>query len=94
MTCAGTKKQNNPDWLPSMSVAGSILLQQRNPHMNGCAAVLGILLKSNSLEGTLDCFHDKTSPIFNPEMFNNNLFINFGCKIKTLVINIFIAISV
>ena len=50
MTCASTKKQNNPEWLPSVSVAGSILLKQRNPHMNGCAAVLGILLKSNSLE--------------------------------------------
>ena len=71
MTCAGTKKQNNPDWLPSVPVAGSILLKQRNPHMNGCAAVLGILLTSNSLEATLDCFHDKTSPIFNTEMFNN-----------------------
>ena len=50
MTCASTKKQNNPEWLSSVSVAGSILLKQRNPHMNGCAAVLGILLKSNSLE--------------------------------------------
>ena len=39
MTCASTKKQNNPDWLPSVSVAGSILLKQRNPHMNDCAAI-------------------------------------------------------
>ena len=72
MTCASTKKQNNPDWLPSVSVAGSILLKQRNPHMNGCAAILGILLKSNSLEVRLNCFNNKTSPIFNPEMSNND----------------------
>ena len=72
MTCASTKKQNNPDWLPSVSVAGSILLKQRNPHMNGCAAILGILLKSNSLEVRLNCFNNKTSPIFNPEMFNHD----------------------
>ena len=50
MTCARTKKQNQPELGPSVSVAGSILLKPRNPHMNSCAAVLGILLKSNSLE--------------------------------------------
>ena len=50
MTCASSKRQDNPEWLPSVSVAGSILLKQRNSHMNGCAAILGILLKSNSLE--------------------------------------------
>lgn len=50
MTCTSSKRQDNPEWLPSVSVAGSILLKQRNSHMNGCAAILGILLKSKSLE--------------------------------------------
>ncbi|XP_078351448.1 uncharacterized protein LOC144636162 [Oculina patagonica] len=54
MTCANSRKQNNPEWLPSVAVSGSILLKQRNSHMNGCAATLGILLKSNSLESTLN----------------------------------------
>ena len=50
MTCASSKRQDNHEWLPSVSVAGSILLKQQNSHMNGCTAILGILLKSNSLE--------------------------------------------
>ena len=50
MTCAAIKKENPPEWFPSVAVAGSILLKQRNPHMNGCATVLGILIKSRSLE--------------------------------------------
>ena len=44
MTCATTtRKEIAPEWLPSVAVAGSILLKQRNSHMNGCATVLGIL---------------------------------------------------
>ena len=44
MTCATTtRKEIAPEWLPSIAVAGSILLKQRNSHMNGCATVLGIL---------------------------------------------------
>ena len=51
MTCATTtRKEIAPEWLPSIAVAGSILLKQRNSHMNGCATVLGILIKSRSLE--------------------------------------------
>ena len=51
MTCATTtRKENAPQWLPSIAVAGSILLKQRNSHMNGSATVLGILIKSRSLE--------------------------------------------
>lgn len=53
MTCASSQKQNNLEWLPSVSVAGSILLKQRNPHMNGCATILGLLMKSRSLEVSL-----------------------------------------
>ena len=51
MTCATTtRKEVAPEWLPSIAVAGSILLKQRNSLMNGCATVLGILIKSRSLE--------------------------------------------
>ena len=51
MTCATTtRKENAPQWLPSIAVGGSILLKQRNSHMNGSATVLGILIKSRSLE--------------------------------------------
>ena len=53
LTCASSQKQNNLEWLPSVSVAGSILLKQRNPHMNGCATILGFLMKSRSLEVSL-----------------------------------------
>ena len=49
MTSACNKKEN-PEWLPSVVVAGSVLLKQRNSHMNACATVIGILLKSRSLE--------------------------------------------
>ena len=45
VTCASSKKEN-PEWFPSASVAGSILLKQRNSHMNGCVTVLGLLLKT------------------------------------------------
>ena len=51
MTCATTTRNKiAPEWLPSIAVAGLILLKQRNSHMNGCATVLGILIKSRSLE--------------------------------------------
>lgn len=50
MTCAAIKKEKAPERLPSVAVSGSILLKQRNSHMNGCATVLGILIKSRSLE--------------------------------------------
>ena len=50
MTCAAIRKEKAPEWLPSVAVSGSILLKQRNSHMNGCATVIGILIKSRSLE--------------------------------------------
>ena len=50
MTCASSKGNKNPEWFPSVSVAGSILLKQRNSHMSYCASIMGIMLKSSSLE--------------------------------------------
>ena len=44
MTCATTTRNEiAPEWLPSIAVAGLILLKKRNSHMSGCATVLGIL---------------------------------------------------
>lgn len=52
MACAVIKrKKNSPDCLPGVAVAGSVLLKQRNSHMNsGFAKILGIILHSKSLE--------------------------------------------
>jgi len=50
MTCTAVKKEKASEWLPSVAVSGSIFLKQRNSHMNGCATVIGILIKSRSLE--------------------------------------------
>ena len=51
MTIATSNKTNSETtWLPSVAVAGSVLLKQRNAHMNVCATVIAILLKSRSLE--------------------------------------------
>lgn len=44
------KKTSKCTWYPSVAVAGSVLLKQRNPHMNACAIIIGILLKARSLE--------------------------------------------
>lgn len=48
LTCCSTKQTQES--LPSLAVAGSILLKQRNNHMNATAAVLGILIKTGSIE--------------------------------------------
>ena len=37
-------------WLPSMAIAGSILLKQRNPHMNVTASITSLLQKTKSIE--------------------------------------------
>ena len=50
LVTSACNKKENPEWLPSVVVAGSVLLKQRNSHMNACATVIGILLKSRSLE--------------------------------------------
>ena len=43
----GTK---DAKWLPSVALAGSILLKERNSHMNATARVLSVLLKTGSIE--------------------------------------------
>lgn len=48
LTCCSTKMSQEP--MPSVAVSGSILLKQRNNHMNATASVLGILIKTGSME--------------------------------------------
>ena len=47
MTVANSK---DATWLPSVAVAGAALLKQRNTRMNAIAAILGIMLKTRSIE--------------------------------------------
>ncbi len=48
MTCANAKKETT--WLPSIVVAASVLLKQRNTHMNTFATVVGLTVKNRSTE--------------------------------------------
>ena len=61
MTCciSGHSRDQAVKWLPSAVVAGSVLLKQRNQEMNATASVLGVLLKTGSIEVFLYkmCFH-------------------------------------
>lgn len=45
-----SKSTKDAKWLPSIVVAGSVLLKQRNNHMSATAAVLGILAKTRTIE--------------------------------------------
>jgi hypothetical protein len=48
MTCANAKKETT--WLPSIVVAASVLLKQRNTHMNTFATVVSLTVKNRSTE--------------------------------------------
>ncbi len=50
MTVALSRNKQSHLWLPSVALAGSILLKQRNSHMSATGAVIGILLKTGSIE--------------------------------------------
>lgn len=50
MTCARRKLSDHVEWLPSVAMAGSVLLKQRNSHMSATASVLGVLMKSKAIE--------------------------------------------
>lgn len=58
MTCCGSGvPREDVRWLPSTAVAGSVLLKQRNPALNATASVLGVLVKTGSME-VLFCYFD------------------------------------
>lgn len=50
MTSAVNKRTKNYSWFPSVCVAGSVLLKQRSEKMDATACVIGVLLKSKSIE--------------------------------------------
>ena len=51
LTCSSSKNTSTTaNWFPSIAVAGSVLLKQRNSHMNASASALGILIKTGSIE--------------------------------------------
>ena len=50
MTCCSIQLSRDESWFPSMAVAGSVLLKQRKFQMNALASVLGILIKTRSIE--------------------------------------------
>ena len=50
LTSAVKKRTKNSWWFGSLALAGSILLKQRNQEMSATASLIGILLKSKSIE--------------------------------------------
>ena len=50
MTFAVNKRTKECSWFSSIATAGSVLLKQRSEKMDATASVLGVLLKSKSVE--------------------------------------------
>ena len=50
MTSATNKRTKASSWLGSVAVAGSVLLEQRSEKMDATSSVLGIMLKTKSIE--------------------------------------------
>jgi len=90
MTVARSK---NATWLPSVAVAGSVLLKQRNTQMNATATTLGIMLKTGSIEVIYFklCLiflnnHMKRRSIFNVVMSSHRLVATYkSCHIVSII---------
>ena len=50
MTCCSVQLSRDESWFSSVAVAGSVLPKQRNSQINALASVLGILIKTRSVE--------------------------------------------
>lgn len=50
MTSASNKRTKVSSWFWSVAVAGSVLLNQRNKQMDATSALLGIMMKTKSIE--------------------------------------------
>ena len=50
LTTCINKRTKNSTWFGSLALAGSILLKQKNAEMSATASVMGVLLKSKSIE--------------------------------------------
>ena len=50
--CLSPRKSavNDAKWFPAMAVAGSVILKERNQHMSALASILGIAIKTRSME--------------------------------------------
>ena len=57
MCCGSGVAREDVRWLPSAAFAGSVLLKQRNPALNATGSVLGVLVKTGSVE-VLFCYFD------------------------------------
>ena len=62
MTCCVSTSKRDVKWLPSAAVARSVLLKQCNSQMNATASVLGVLIKTGSMEVCrFSSFYHKTA---------------------------------
>ena len=50
MTSASNKRTKASSWFGSVAVAGSVLLKQRNEKMDATSSVLGVMMKTKSIE--------------------------------------------
>ena len=50
MTSASNKRTKASSWFGSVAVAGSVLLKQRNKQMDATSSLLGIMMKTKSIE--------------------------------------------
>ena len=50
MTSASNKRTKASSWFGSVAVAGSVLLKQRNKQMDATFSLLGIMMKTKSIE--------------------------------------------
>ncbi|KAK3717105.1 hypothetical protein QZH41_016140, partial [Actinostola sp. cb2023] len=53
MTSASNKRTKASSWFGSVAVAGSVLLKQRSEKMDATSSVLGIIMKTKSIETPL-----------------------------------------
>lgn len=49
MTCA-TSRDKGHDWLPGVAVAGSVLLKERNVHMNATASLFSVVARQSGIQ--------------------------------------------
>ncbi|CAB3978010.1 Hypothetical predicted protein [Paramuricea clavata] len=55
--CESNRKIAAASWFGSVAIAGSILLKQRNPAMSATCIIMGILLKTRSIEATMSRYN-------------------------------------
>ena len=56
LTTSINKRTKDSTWFASLALAGSILLKQKNAEMSATASLMGVLLKSMSIEVCLSFY--------------------------------------